>query len=183
MLQDLLIPLVTVGLAELGDKSQLSILLLASKTKRHFALLLGVMLAFLIADGMAVATGAFIGDKIPANLLRIASAAVFIGFGMLLLLRHKKEKAENGHWKNAFVSGFALIFVSELGDKTQIATGIFAAKYNAAMVLTGVMLALLLLSIAAIYLGKLAAKRMNRELVEKISGLLFIIIGLSFILF
>lgn len=183
MLQDMLIPLVTVGLAELGDKSQLSIFLLASKTKRHFALLLGVMLAFLIADGAAVAAGAFIGDIIPANLLRISSAAVFIGFGLILLLRHKKEKAEEGHWKNAFVSGFALVLVSELGDKTQIATGIFAAKYNAMMVFAGVMIALLILSLTAVYIGRLTSKKINRRMMEKISGSLFILIGLSFLAF
>ena len=52
MLQDILIPLIIVGLAELGDKTQLSTLLLASKTERHIQLFLGVILAFLIVDGI-----------------------------------------------------------------------------------------------------------------------------------
>ena len=45
MIPDVLIPFVTTGLAELGDKTQLSILLLSSKTKKHLELLLGVMAA------------------------------------------------------------------------------------------------------------------------------------------
>ncbi len=183
MLADLIVPLVTIGLAELGDKSQLSILLLSSKTKRHFQLLVGVMLAFLIADGLAVAAGAWIGNAVPVSLLRIASAAVFIAFGLIMLMKKEKENAEDGHSKNAFMSGFLLIFIAELGDKTQLATGLFAAKYNAIFVLAGVMIALLLLSITAIYAGKIAAKKISRKKVSKISGILFILIGLSFLLF
>jgi len=54
MVQDILIPLIVTGLAEFGDKTQLSILLLSSRTKKHLHLLLGVVLAFLIVDGVAV---------------------------------------------------------------------------------------------------------------------------------
>ncbi len=183
MIQDLLIPLATVGLAELGDKSQLSVFLLASKTKRHFSLLLAVMLAFLIADGTAVAAGAWAGNAIPLNLLRTASAAVFIAFGLTALLKKEKETAGEWHSRSAFMSGFLLVFVAELGDKTQIASAIFAAKYNAIMVFAGVMLALLALSITAVYLGKLVASRINTKLMERLGGLLFITIGLSFIFF
>jgi len=52
IIEDILIPLVAIAAAELGDKTQISILLLSSKTKKHLQLLLGVMLAFLIVDGL-----------------------------------------------------------------------------------------------------------------------------------
>ena len=54
MVPDILIPLIVVGLAELGDKTQLSTLLLASKTDKHIRLFLGTILAFLIVDGIAI---------------------------------------------------------------------------------------------------------------------------------
>lgn len=41
MIQEILIPFLAVGLAELGDKTQLAVLSLASKTKKHWELLLG----------------------------------------------------------------------------------------------------------------------------------------------
>jgi len=56
MIEDILVPLIVTGLAEFGDKTQLSILLLSLRTKKHLYLLLGVMLAFLIVDGVAVLT-------------------------------------------------------------------------------------------------------------------------------
>ena len=65
MLQDILIPLIVVGLAELGDKTQLSTLLLASKTERHLHLFLGTILAFLIVDGIAILAGEWITHIAP----------------------------------------------------------------------------------------------------------------------
>ena len=54
---DILIPLIVVGLAELGDKTQPTLLLSASKTEKHLHLFLGAMLAFLIVDGTAILAG------------------------------------------------------------------------------------------------------------------------------
>ncbi|HIE34278.1 MAG TPA: TMEM165/GDT1 family protein [Candidatus Altiarchaeales archaeon] len=56
---DIVIPLIIADIAELGDKTQLLILLLSSKTENHFQLFIGAMLAFLITDGHAI----FFGDR------------------------------------------------------------------------------------------------------------------------
>lgn len=182
MLEDILVPLVAVGLAEMGDKTQLSILLLSSRTKEYFKLLLGVVLAFLIVDGVAIMLGSWITNMVPAHVLKLVSAAVFIGFGILILRNSKEEKEEEASFKNPFISGFTMIFLSEWGDKTQIASALFAVEYNALMVLVGVMTALTLLSIIAIYLGKFISGRIDRKLITRIAGIVFIIIGVSFAL-
>lgn len=78
MITDLLIPLITVGFAELRDKTQVSILVLSSKTTKHPYLLLGVILAFLIVDGIAVLVGGFITTIISTNLLKVVSGSLFI---------------------------------------------------------------------------------------------------------
>ena len=64
-LDEIIIPLLAVGLAEMGDKTQLSILLLSSRTREYFRLLLGVMLAFLLADGFAILVGSWVTSVIP----------------------------------------------------------------------------------------------------------------------
>jgi len=183
MITDILIPLIITGLAEFGDKTQLSIFLLSSKTKKHLHLLLGVMLAFLIVDGVAVLIGSWIINIVPIRLLKILSGIIFIIFGMLIL-RDKEVKGKNRlYFRNSFLSGFALIFVTEWGDKTQIAAGIFATKYNPLMVLTGAMTALALLSITAIYLGRFISNKVDKKVVTKIAGIVFILMGISFFLF
>lgn len=174
--------MVAVGLAEMGDKTQLSVLLLSSRTKQYLQLLLGVMLAFLIVDGFAILIGAWITSIVPAHWIKLISGAVFIIFGILILRGSKEDGETDLSPRNAFVSGFSMIFISEWGDKTQIASALFATEYNPLMVLIGVMAALTFLSIMAIYLGKFISGRIDKRLITKIAGTLFILIGVSFIL-
>jgi putative Ca2+/H+ antiporter (TMEM165/GDT1 family) len=182
-LDEIIIPLLAVGLAEMGDKTQLSILLLSSRTREYFRLLLGVMLAFLLADGFAILVGSWVTNVVPVHLVKLASGLVFILFGILTLLGDRDEEAEsNLSAKRAFVSGFSMIFLSEWGDKTQIASALFATEYNPQMVFIGVMIALLILSIMAIFLGKYLSSRIDRRVITRIGGALFLLIGLSFLL-
>ncbi len=178
MITDILIPLIAVGLAELGDKTQLSILLLSSKTKKHFSLLLGVMLAFFLVDGAAILIGSWVTKVIPLIWLKIFSGGVFLIFGVLILRSRKKERGSKLYSKNPFLSGFLLIFLTEWGDKTQIAAGLLATRYNALMVLTGTILALLFLSVIAIYLGKIISEKVDRKLIKNVAGIVFIVMGI-----
>lgn len=182
MIADILVPFTVIGLAELGDKTQLCILLLASRMKKPLHILLGVMLALLIVDGIAILIGSWITKNIPNNLLRTTAGIIFIIFG-ILILRTKEGGECKLYNKNSFLSGFVLIFLSEWGDKTQIASGLFATKYNALMVLIGTMVALTILSVMAIYLGNFIAKKVNTKVITKVAGVLFIGIGASFFLF
>ena len=181
-LEGVLIPLIPIALAEMGDKTQLSILLLSSKTKEYFKLLLGVILAFLIVDGIAIMLGSYITSLVPAHILKLISAAVFIGFGILTLRNNNEEEEEDASFQNPFYAGFTMIFLSEWGDKTQIAAALFAVEYNPWQVLIGVMTGLAILSILAVYLGKFIAGKIDRRLISKIAGSLFIVIGISFAL-
>lgn len=183
MLSDLLVPLVAVGLAELGDKTQLSVLLLASKTKKHVHLLLGVMLAFLVVDGFAVLLGGWITNLVSISLLKTFSGVVFILFGILILHGNGEAGESKVDARSPFVSGFTLVFLTEWGDKTQIASGLFATQYNPLLVLAGAVMALTLLSVAAVYLGKFVSEKVDKKRVSKTAGIVFGVIGLSIILF
>ncbi len=182
-LNEILIPLFAVGLAEMGDKTQLSILLLSSRTREYVQLLAGVMLAFLLADGFAILVGSWVTNVIPVHLVKLLSGAVFVLFGLMILKGDKEEDEEsNLSPKNAFISGFSMIFLSEWGDKTQIASALFATEYNPWMVFVGVMAALLILSIMAVYLGKYLAGKIDRRIITRVAGAVFLLIGFSFLL-
>jgi len=183
MIADILIPLITTGLAEFGDKTQLTILLLSSKTEKHLHLLLGVMFAFLIVDGVAVLVGTWVTNVVPISLLKIFSGIIFIILGGLLLNQHQRKEEIRLYWGNSFLSGFTLIFITEWGDKTQITSGIFATQYNPFLVLTGAVAALALLSGMAVYLGKFISNKVDKRLMTKIAGILFMLMGISFFLF
>jgi putative Ca2+/H+ antiporter (TMEM165/GDT1 family) len=167
----------------MGDKTQLSILLLSSRTQEYVRLLLGVMLAFLLTDGFAILVGSWVTNVIPDHLVKIVSGVVFILFGILILKGDGDDVGpSNLSAKSAFMSGFTMIFLSEWGDKTQIASALFATEYNPQMVFIGVMIALLVLSVMAIFLGKYLSSRIDRRVITRVAGVVFLLIGLSFLL-
>lgn len=182
MLSDLLIPLIAVGLAELGDKTQLSLVLLSSKTKKHSQLLLGAILAFLVVDGFAILVGSWVTNVVPMSLLKVVSGVVFVVFGVLILRGGADMGEGKLYSKSPFVSGFALIFITEWGDKTQIVAALFATRYNAWIVLIGAVTALAILSAMAVYLGKFVSDRVDKRISSKIAGAVFVLMGLSFFL-
>jgi putative Ca2+/H+ antiporter (TMEM165/GDT1 family) len=183
MFEDLLIPLIVVGLAEFGDKTQLSLFILSSKTNKHLMLLSGAIFAFAIVDGIAILFGDWVVHVVPLFYVKIFSGIIFIVFGILTIMNKNDEGKEKYYFKNPFLLSFTLIFLTEWGDKTQIAAALFAARYNGILVFAGVMIALCILSIIAIYLGKIISERVDRRLVSWIAGIVFIIIGITFFLF
>lgn len=183
VIQDLLIPFLLVGLAEMGDKTQLAVLVLSTKTRKHASLLAGVMLAFILTDGFAILFGNFIAEKIPAEYVSIGAGIMFIFFGLITLLNSKGNESDNFYeLKNPFITGFSLILVSEMGDKTQLASALFATQYNPLMVFIGVVVALFILSVMAVYVGKAMKEKINKKTISKAAGILFIVIGISFFL-
>ncbi|MFH1126236.1 MAG: TMEM165/GDT1 family protein [Candidatus Altiarchaeota archaeon] len=182
MIEGFLVPLVVVGLAELGDKTQLSILLLSSKTKDHLQLFLGVLAGFLLVDGFAVLAGSWITSIVSLDVLKLISAVVFILFGVLAFRGGESENSGRVYGKSTLISGFALISLTEWGDKTQIMAGLFATKYNPVLVLAGSMVALALLSLAAIYLGRVLSTKMEKSVISRVAGVVFIIMGVSLLL-
>ena len=82
-LNEIIIPLIAIGLAEMGDKTQLSVILLSSRTPEYIPLLAGVMLAFLITDGFAILIGSWMTGIIPLDLLKLISGT----FQMTLAIR------------------------------------------------------------------------------------------------
>ena len=173
-----MIPLAAIAVAELGDKTQLSVLLLSSKTDKHLQLLVGVMLAFLIVDGVAVLAGSWITNVIPMFYLKIISGLVFILFGLFMLLNNKEEEEAKSKYKNVFLSGFLLIMLTEWGDKTQIAAALFAINFNPVMVLIGTMIALAILSTIAVFFGKIISKKLDKKLITKVAAVIFIVMGI-----
>lgn len=167
-----------MGLAEIGDKTQLSILLLSSRTQEYARLVLGVMLAFLLADGFAILVGSYVSEAVPVTIVKAVSGLVFILFGVLIYRGEEGDEEMSLSARGAFLSGFSMIFLSEWGDKTQIASALFATEYDPYLVFVGVMIALFVLTIMAVFLGKHLSRRIDRKLMSRAAGGIFILIGL-----
>lgn len=181
MIQDVLIPFFLVGLAEFGDKTQLSILVLSTKTRRYIHLIAGILLAFIIVDGIAIIFGNLIARFLPVDYISIFAGSIFLIFGVLTLYHINGHENEGiPELKSPFLSGFTLILLSELGDKSLVAVALFATKYEPFYVFTGTIMALVILSVLTVYFGKIIMYKVNSKTIHKLAGILFIVIGIWF---
>jgi len=73
----------------------------------------------------------------------------------------------------AFLLSFGVIFVAELGDKSQLMALAFAARYRALPVLLGIGGATLLVHAGSVLIGRIAAVAIPRDLVAIVAGLAF----------
>ncbi|MDS4042363.1 MAG: TMEM165/GDT1 family protein, partial [Candidatus Competibacter sp.] len=136
-----------VALAELGDKTQLVCMTLAA---RHPAppVLLGAVLAFAVLNLLAVIFGAAVAAWLPEWLVAAGVAVLFAAFGVRALREASAETVavEERDGRGILVSTFVLIFLAELGDKTQLAVAGLAGTQDALAVWVGGTLALALTS-------------------------------------
>ena len=85
-------------------------------------------------------------------------------------------------WKMLF-SAFGLLLLAELGDKTQLAVVFLSASSKKPMaVFTGASLALVLVTFVGATLGNLAAHHLPTTLIHRLSGAVFIILGILLLL-
>jgi putative Ca2+/H+ antiporter (TMEM165/GDT1 family) len=177
MLTDLFIPFVAIFLAELGDKTQLAILTLTTKYDCKFSLFFGSLLAFALADGAAILFAGSAALYVPTSILKAISGTLFIVFGFFML-REKDEDEIHIKKRIPFAAAFILIFFAELGDKTQLASALFATQYSPLFVFIGMISALALLTGSALLLGHLLFQKIDKKYLSLSAAFLFIIIGI-----
>ncbi|TCT16138.1 putative Ca2+/H+ antiporter (TMEM165/GDT1 family) [Natranaerovirga pectinivora] len=93
-------PILTVGMAffigEFGDKTQLTVITLASQGSFPLFILMGTVTGMIITSLIGIVAGRLLGKRIPEIPLKIASATVFILFGIIGLTGNvPKEKLTN----------------------------------------------------------------------------------------
>jgi putative Ca2+/H+ antiporter (TMEM165/GDT1 family) len=167
-----------VALAELGDKTQLVCMTLAA---RHPAppVLLGAVLAFAVLNLLAVVFGAAVAVWLPEWLVAALVAVLFAAFGVHALRAAGAEavKVEERDGRSVLLSTFVLIFLAELGDKTQLAVAGLAGTQDPLAVWVGGTLALALTSALGVLAGQTLLRRLPLHLLHLVSGALFLLLA------
>tara|TARA_Y100001968_G_scaffold124044_1_gene113036 strand:+ start:4179 stop:4472 length:294 start_codon:yes stop_codon:yes gene_type:complete len=82
---------ITVFLAEIGDKTQLTTITLSSTTNKPLAVFIGSSIALILATLLGALAGGSIANLIPAFLLKLLSGIVFLIIGIKLFAESKKD--------------------------------------------------------------------------------------------
>lgn len=170
-----------VALAEMGDKTQLLSLVLAARFRKPWPIVLGILVATLVNHALAGAVGAWVTTVIGPQALRWILGLSFIAMAIWMLIPDKLDDADTGsgtRW-GVFATTAVAFFLAEMGDKTQIATVMLAAKYNAYFwVVTGTTLGMMLANAPVVWLGDRLTKLVPIRAVHVVSAVIFLVLGI-----
>ena len=169
-----------VALAEMGDKTQLLALLLAARFRKPWPIVLGIFAATIVNHALAGAVGNYITRWLGPEVLRWILGGSFIAMAVWMLIPDKLDDDDAPGASHFGVFGTTLIafFLAEMGDKTQIATVMLAARYGSLVAVTaGTTLGMMLANVPAVLLGERALRAMPLQWVHRIAAALFALLG------
>jgi putative Ca2+/H+ antiporter (TMEM165/GDT1 family) len=173
----------TVAIAEMGDRTQLLLLMLAARHRRPWPILAGMLCGTLVSAALA----AFIGERLGHALSgRVVHLLVGISLVAMAVWELKPERVRDGAGDGArgglFWVTLVTFTVAEIGDKTQIATAVLAAAYgNFLAVVAGSTLGMVLACAPVVLIGKVLAARLPLRAIRIVASLLFLGLGILFL--
>ena len=188
-------------LAELGDKTFCMALILAARHRPRWVFI-GAFAALACVTLISLALGFGLRELLPKGLVPWLTAGLFLAFGIKLLLdaqamgadqaRAEAEEAEeavnaaeNRHpiakGRAVIREAFVLVFIAELGDRTQFTTIFLAAApaFSFLALLAGALLGHGLVTGLAVGAGRWVGTHLPERLLYRLSGGLFLLFGLA----
>ncbi|HEX4049156.1 MAG TPA: TMEM165/GDT1 family protein [Elusimicrobiota bacterium] len=176
-----------IFLAELPDKTAVATMLLATR-RRPLAVFLGAAGAFAVQSFVAVAFGGVL-SLLPARAVRAGAGLLFLGFAWAMWTGGGGDAAgvdgagDGESFARAAAASFAVIFVAEWGDLTQLATAALAARERRPLtVFLGATAALWCVAALAVAAGRQLKGRFEPRRLEKAAAVVFALTGLYFLL-
>jgi len=180
-LTPLIASLTLFSLMEFGDKTHIAVITLSMKNK-PLEVFIGALGAFALVDGASVLVGGLIANLIPEFWINVISGGLFLLFGVLTLIKKEDEEEVKGERRSGLASAFSLVALMELGDKTQFASFVLAARYGSpVMVFLGIMLGAALITGSGVVIGKGLMKVMPERYLRYAAAALFLIFGVIFL--
>jgi putative Ca2+/H+ antiporter (TMEM165/GDT1 family) len=167
-----------VAASEMGDKTQLLAFTLASRFRRPWPVMAGILVATLANHALASSVGAWIAARIPERVMAGILGALFIGFGLWTLRPDAEDDTRKPSRFGPFLTTAILFFLAEMGDKTQFATAALGARFRSALLVTlGTSLGMALADGLAVFVGDRLATKVRGRWVRVIAASLFFVFG------
>jgi putative Ca2+/H+ antiporter (TMEM165/GDT1 family) len=174
-----------VALAEMGDKTQLLSLVLAARFRKPWPIVAAIFAATIVNHALAGAAGAWITTLLGPDVLRWIVALSFIAMAAWMLVPDKLDDDEQPQGGRFGVFGTTLVafFLAEMGDKTQVATVMLAARYaQLAAVVAGTTLGMMIANVPVVFLGDRVTRVVPIRAVHIVSALVFVALGVAALL-
>lgn len=168
-----------VAIAEIGDKTQLLAIVLAAKFRKPVPIVLGILAATLLNHAIAAGAGYVVAQWLTGRPFQILVGVAFIAMaGWALIPDKQDEAAAERSRQGVFLTTLVAFFLVEIGDKTQIATSLLAARFHDVVLVTlGTTLGMMLANVPAVYLGEAVTRIVPLSKVRVAAAILFAVIG------
>ena len=169
-----------VALAEMGDKTQLLSLVLAARFRKPWPIVLGILVSTVVNHGLAGALGAWVTSALSPQWLRWLLGASFLAMAAWMLVPDKLDDEDASAPARFGVFGTTVVafFLAEMGDKTQIATVMLAARFNDwASVVAGTTVGMMLANTPVVFLGGRITRAVPMRVVHGVSAAIFGVLG------
>lgn len=178
-MEALLTSTAVVTLAEIGDKTQLLAIVLATRFRKPVPIIGGIFVATVANHFLAALLGSEVASILDGQWFRYAVAASFIAMAAWTLIPDKLDDDEQKPARfGAFITTLIAFFLVEMGDKTQIATVALGARFHDIFSVTmGTTLGMMLANVPAVFLGHEVLKYVPLNIVRMIAAGLFLLIG------
>lgn len=168
----------TVALAEIGDKTQLLALLLAARFRRPWPIVAGILVATILNHALAAWFGTLVAQWLRPEILRWIVATSFIAVALWTLKPDSLDDDSVTSTRGAFIATTVAFFLAEIGDKTQVATVLLAAKYPPLWeVVVGTTVGMLLANVPVVALGSRFADRLPLKAARYVAAVVFLLLG------
>jgi putative Ca2+/H+ antiporter (TMEM165/GDT1 family) len=170
-----LISMMAVAAAEFGDKTQFLALLFGARFRRPLPIVLGMLASSVVNYTIACTLGVWLRDNLNGQLLHWGLGVLFLAVAIWFLQPDRQESEPRVFGRfGAFGTAFVTFFLTEMGDKTQIAAVILAVKFNTLIpVIAGTTLGVMLVNTPVIVLGNAAGTRLPVRAVRFIGAAIF----------
>jgi putative Ca2+/H+ antiporter (TMEM165/GDT1 family) len=175
-----LISTASIAVGELGDKTQILALILATRLRKPGPIIAGIFVATFLNHLVACSLGAWAGKLISPQLLRWVLGISFLAVAAWALVPDKMEQdvKTRGSY-GVFALTAVTFFLAEMGDKTQIVALALAAKYDALLaVVAGTTLGMMLVNIPTVVFADRATKWIPLKLVRAIAAAIYAVLGI-----
>lgn len=176
-----LVSTLVVAVAEIGDKTQLLSLVLAARYRKPLPIIAGILLATAANHTLAAALGEWLRSALGEGILRWAVGLSFFAIAVWALFPDKMDReTEPSRKYGVFAVTLVSFFLVEIGDKTQVATVVLAAKFGALTpVVVGTTLGMMLANVPVVLLGNAAANRIPLRAVRLVATGIFAALGVA----
>ena len=158
----------------MGDKTQLLAFSLASRYRRPWVVMAGILTATVLNHALAAAAGTWVSTHVPPRVMAGVLGATFLGFGLWTLKPDTLDADARTDRFGPYLTTTLLFFLAEMGDKTQLATVALAARYQSVVRVTiGTTLGMLAADGLAVFLGEKLAARVQQRSIRIAAATLF----------